>query len=195
MAIPLGVLGSSHKAAAAGITLTYVAGYATNSATVTIGAATATRTVVVLGGSQGDVALNCTIGGAAATVDYVTSGVPRSLIAARATVPSGTTVTVAGKFGGFGVWVSPDAIAPVDIEVSGLDTGMTVTLATVAGGAAAAHAASDSGAGGATWTGLTERYDLLRSHGADAVTTGANLTVSHTSYSPRFVAISYGPAA
>ena len=194
MAIPLGVLGSSHKAAAAGITLTYVAGYDTGSATVTIGAATATRTVVVLGGAQGNVDLTCTIGGAAATVDYVTSGVARSLIAARATVPSGTTVTVAGNFSGFGVWVSPDAIAPVDIEVSGIDTG-TVTLATVAGGAAAAHASSDSGAGGATWTGLTERYDLLRSHGADAVTTGANLSVTHASWSARFVAVSYGPAA
>lgn len=145
---------------------------------VSIGAASATRRVIVLvhgrSGTSSRTISSATIGGIAATIDAtITSSASGSTIAGiiSATVPTGTTATVAITFSGsmFDAAIYPLAldnlrsVTPVDTATASATTGTSLTTgATVNvedGGYVVAFASYFANST-ATWVGLTEYIDV-----------------------------------
>ena len=206
--IPLGILASAYVAQAGGPLLTFISAHPSiGSATVDFGTPSANRTIIVIAGfyQSGHPGMACTIGGVAATVDYSMVRDPYSMRMAvfRANVPTGTSGTVSitntSTFGGFAVWVSDKSLTLVDADVSPTAYGIEsvgTTVSTASGGMTLAHALSASveGEGSAIWTNVTERYDMLYTHGGDTDTTGSDVSLSLLCWNSTFVAASYAPA-
>ena len=194
---------------------TFRASYPSTGATnVPIGSASATRTVIVAwGGERGGATFRvptaCTIGGVAATRDVFSDadaeggaegGANRSGIAIfRAVVPTGTTANitfsgteVAASNVGFGVWTSDKTLELVDAEVSTQNHTVSLTIDT-GSGFLIAHGAGDFGS--ATWDNATERYDVDRRSGADALTDGLSHTITFHGWICRMAAASYQESA
>lgn len=201
--IPLGVLASARVAAAGGdpLTLTYRGTSSTLSISgLDIGAASATRTVVVVSTHYGvAVTPTCTINGASAPADYTTPATfNRNVGIFRLVVPSGTTanITVSGDGGRtrLGVWTVDGLCALVDSDVGISGHISSVTVDTAAGGFVVLGCAGEY-SGSATWSGAVERFDYNNGTGADiSAPTGSPMTASASSWYMRAAAASYGPA-
>lgn len=161
-----------------------------------IGAAASDRYVIVGVGHSNAAAdpSSVTIGGVSATkIASVTAGSVHNASLWIALVTTGTTadivVTVAGSNRcGIGVW-SATGLSGTTAVATGTSTATnpSATIATVAGGFAIGFVHIGYPASGDTWTGtgVTERFDTngesdTNYTGADAPTTGSNITLTCT---------------
>ena len=173
---------------------------------MTLGAASADRTVLVHGaarGTGGSTGVTVTVAGITATLDAFTgwSGTGNGTFVARAVVPTGTTGDVVVTWSAtvlrcaVALLVTPDAIQPLDATaVAGPDDISALTLTasvdTAPDGLVTAVAVSPNNSGSFSWTGLTEDADwalaeLLTTSVAHARTADdAGVTVSATSTIP-----------
>lgn len=158
-----------------------------------IGAAGATRRVVVAVANRDIAAVptSVTIGGVSATMDEGIASIGAVSIWS-VVVPTGTTATIvvtytsANTYCGIGIW-SLDAGSPVATGEIADNTPPipNFSIATAPGDFVVAASAyrMTSGTVGATWTGVTERYDAavdaaVRQHtGADVTASGATVNI------------------
>jgi len=158
---------------------------------VSIGAASATRRVIVLvhgrSGTNLRTISSATIGGVAATIDaQITSSSGGTSLAGiiSATVPTGTTATVAITFSGsmFDSLIYPLAldnlisVTPVDTATASATSGASLTTGAtvnVEDGGYVVAIADRAGNSTATWVGLTEYIDVYYN-------AGSNITAAYT---------------
>lgn len=197
--IPLGVLGSARRAAAAALTVTHLSNHIDNNnattrtfASVSLGDAVA-RTILVSVAfrvsSGGDTA-TVTVAGFPATIDAKVTGHAAAAIA-RVALPGSVTsgdivVTSNSSAVALSVYVTAAPIAlhhaVANASINNWVTSATApTLNTVAGGFALAAFGNTGNVATHTWTGLTERYDASNYTTADTATTGSTITASVTS--------------
>lgn len=184
-------MGSSGKKTLSFQTSTDSTGSGGTSVTFTaqaIGVAQSDRRVIVTVASGAGTITGVTVGGiaASAAATLTTGGIVSSIW--MALVPTGTTADiVASGTGigrtGIGVWscIGVQTNTSFASGTSSADPG-TATLATTVGGFCICLAAEDK-LTSLTWTNATERFDTqtgaaLTYSGADAVTTGANISPS-----------------
>ena len=164
-----------------------------------IGAASATRTVIVVSTHYGVAGTpTCTINGTSAPADYTTPATFYVNVGIfRLVVPSGTTANIAvsgiGGYDRLGVWTVNNLCSLIDSDVGTFDNQSSVTVDTDAYGFVVLGCAGDYG-GSAMWSGAVERFDYNHGTGADITApTGSPMTASAANWRMRVAAASYGP--
>lgn len=216
--MPLGVVASARTPPAAGGSLTAtflqfttLSGgdtAAVSIAGVNLGAAAADRTIIIIMGQWTSPTMtSATIGGQAVTWDISRSTNPHLYIG-RASVPSGTTGTVALNWtgnvspvrSGFALYrVTGGAVAVSDTGVAGPSASPSTTVTVPTGGFMVAG--SYVYGSGCSWSGITEDFDqalgIMSISGGDSTTVG-DVTVAPTwttiNSNPYLGAVAYGPA-
>jgi len=166
---------------------------------VDIGQADASRRVIVGATGQGAAARtiqSITVGGVAATEVVYVAGSTRSAAIWVAHVPVGATTDIEVVWNqsparcSIGVWTATGLTSSAAIDTdSGTGNPASATLDTAPGGFAIAMY-GNANAGTVAWTNATERFDASvegdTSSGADAATSGSNLTLeaNHSNSNP-----------
>lgn len=209
--IPLGILGSARVTAGGALPGTYLGSYTSSTAGtshtftgVALGAASSTRTILVIAGgraSNNGVVSGITIGGNAATLDVSSAAAWYPGAIGRLVVPAGTTADVVVTFSMSRAEAAVMVYSlPVAVTVAGsgaqIATDPTVTIATAAGGWAVAgviRADATQTFGGVTEDASTALGSYWYECGS-AATTGSNLVITTTGGSSALVAAAYTPA-